>query len=312
MTSSLAGPWRLLRRRPDLARLLGAALVSLTGDWLLAVGLSYAVYDLTGSTMASAGVFLTALGFGMGNYNDALLQKLADEGDGQYAYIDDDREAERFFLRDLSGVLEVVARDAKAQVEFDPGAVESYRLLGYEKRDVADQDFRNDDVDGGEIGSGHAVTVLYELKLRGTAHRLGTASVRFIDPDSGDAQELSKAIEPSDMHRSFTAAPVGFRRDRALLDQPRQQRLHRRLRPAVDLADTLGQVGRGLRGFVPQRRQHLHFGIACSFRHGGTPPLGVDLQRDYKCSQSAECFMNKMNGTRCSCHHTIDSERRAM
>jgi Ca-activated chloride channel family protein len=156
-------------------------------------------------------VFLTALGFGMGNFNDALLQRLADEGDGQYAYIDDDQEAERFFLQNLSGVLEVVARDAKAQVEFDPGAVESYRLLGYEKRDVADQDFRNDDVDGGEIGSGHAVTVLYELKLRGTAHRLGTASVRFIDPDSGDAQELSKAIEPSDMHRSFTAAPVGFR-----------------------------------------------------------------------------------------------------
>ena len=156
-------------------------------------------------------VFLTALGFGMGNYNDALLQKLADEGDGQYAYIDDDREAERFFLRDLSGVLEVVARDAKAQVQFDPAAVASYRLLGYEKRDVADEDFRNDDVDGGEIGAGHAVTVLYELKLRDADRRLGTVNVRFIDPESGDARELARDIQDSDLRGSFESASPGFR-----------------------------------------------------------------------------------------------------
>jgi Ca-activated chloride channel family protein len=156
-------------------------------------------------------VFLTALGFGMGNYNDALLQKLADQGDGQYAYIDDDREAERFFLRDLSGVLEVVARDAKAQVEFDPSAVASYRLLGYEKRDVADQDFRNDDVDGGEVGAGHAVTVLYELKLRGSGQRLGTVNVRFIDPDTGDPRELAHHIDGEELRGSFEAASAGFR-----------------------------------------------------------------------------------------------------
>ena len=156
-------------------------------------------------------VFLTALGFGMGNYNDALLQKLADEGDGQYAYIDDDREAERFFLRDLSGVLEVVARDAKAQVQFDPAGVAAYRLLGYEKRDVADEDFRNDDVDGGEIGAGHTVTVLYELKLRDAGRRLGTVNVRFIDPESGDAQELARDVEDSDVRDRFEAASAGFR-----------------------------------------------------------------------------------------------------
>ena len=156
-------------------------------------------------------VFLTALGFGMGNYNDALLQKLADQGDGQYAYIDDDREAERFFLTNLSGVLEVVARDAKAQVEFDPSAVAAYRLLGYEKRDVADQDFRNDDVDGGEVGAGHAVTVLYELKLRGRAVRLGTVSVRFMDPDTGAPQELSRSIEGDDLRASFQGASPSFR-----------------------------------------------------------------------------------------------------
>jgi Ca-activated chloride channel homolog len=156
-------------------------------------------------------VFLTALGFGMGNYNDTLLQKLADQGDGQYAYIDDDREAERFFLRNLSGVLEVVARDAKAQVEFDPSAVDSYRLLGYEKRDVADEDFRNDDVDGGEVGAGHAVTVLYELKLRGRTGRLGTVNVRFIDPDTGAPQELARNVEGADLEPRFDAASAGFR-----------------------------------------------------------------------------------------------------
>jgi Ca-activated chloride channel family protein len=156
-------------------------------------------------------VFLTALGFGMGNYNDVLLQKLADEGDGQYAYIDDDREAERYFLRDLSGVLEVVAREAKAQVQFDPAAVAAYRLLGYEKRDVADEDFRNDDVDGGEIGAGHAVTVLYELKLRDADRRLGTVNVRFVDPESGDAAELARDIEGAVLRGSFESATPGFR-----------------------------------------------------------------------------------------------------
>jgi Ca-activated chloride channel family protein len=160
---------------------------------------------------AAKRIYLTALGFGMGNYNDVLLQTLADQGDGQYAYLDDDREAERFFLRDLSGVLEVVARDAKAQVEFDPSVVSAYRLLGYEKRDVADQDFRNDDVDGGEIGAGHAVTVLYELKLRGDSGRLGTVNVRFLDPDTGAAQELSRAIEADDLRPTFEAASPSFR-----------------------------------------------------------------------------------------------------
>jgi Ca-activated chloride channel family protein len=156
-------------------------------------------------------VYLTALGFGMGNYNDVLLQKLADQGDGQYAYIDDDREAERFFLRDLSGVLEVVARDAKAQVEFDPSVVERYRLLGYEKRDVADQDFRNDDVDGGEVGAGHSVTVLYELKLRGeNPTRLGSVTVRYADPDTGSPTEQRGEVGSEDLRDRFDAASPRF------------------------------------------------------------------------------------------------------
>jgi Ca-activated chloride channel family protein len=101
--------------------------------------------------------------------------------------------------------------DAKAQVEFDPSTVDGYRLLGYEKRDVADQDFRNDDVDGGEVGAGHAVTVLYELKLRGSGQRLGTVNVRFIDPDTGDPRELAHHIDGEELRGSFEAASAGFR-----------------------------------------------------------------------------------------------------
>jgi Ca-activated chloride channel family protein len=163
-------------------------------------------------TQSEKRVFLTALGFGMGNYNDALLQRLADEGDGQYAYIDDYAEAERFFLRDLTGVLEVVAREAKAQVEFDPSRVESYRLLGYEKRDVTDQDFRNDQVDGGEVGPGHTVTAVYELKLTGRGGDLGTVRVRYTDPDTGSVTEQREDIDPDGFRGRFRDASPSFRR----------------------------------------------------------------------------------------------------
>ena len=156
-------------------------------------------------------VFLTALGFGMGNYNDVLLQKLADQGDGQYAYIDDFAEAERFFLTNLTGILEVVARDAKAQAEFDPSRVESYRLLGYEKRDLADEDFRNDAADGGEVGAGHAVTVLYELKLTGRGGDLGEVHVRYQDPDSGSVREQRQDIERDRFQSRFHDASPSFR-----------------------------------------------------------------------------------------------------
>jgi Ca-activated chloride channel family protein len=143
---------------------------------------------------AEAGIDLTALGFGMGNYNDALLQRLADEGDGQYAYIDDLPEARRFFLRDLTGVLQTVARDARAQVEFDPRRVESYRLLGYEKRDLADHDFRDDAVDAGEVNAGQTVTALYELRLSFGEGPIGVVRVRFQDPETRAPGEVHREI----------------------------------------------------------------------------------------------------------------------
>jgi Ca-activated chloride channel family protein len=159
---------------------------------------------------AEAGIDLTALGFGMGNFNDALLQRLADEGDGQYAYIDDFAEARRFFLRDLTGVLQTVARDARAQVEFDPGRVTSYRLIGYEKRDLADEDFRNDAVDAGEVNAGQTVTVLYELVLPPGQGALGTVRVRFLDPDTRAPDEVLRGIADATEGAGFENASPAF------------------------------------------------------------------------------------------------------
>src|SRR5688500_4192831 len=116
-------------------------------------------------TEADRGIQLTTIGFGMGNYNDVLMEQLADRGDGNHYYVDGIDEAPRGHLENLTGTLQTIARDAKVQVEFDSTRVLRYRLLGFENRDVADHDFRNDRVDAGEIGAGHEVTALYEVKL---------------------------------------------------------------------------------------------------------------------------------------------------
>jgi Ca-activated chloride channel family protein len=112
---------------------------------------------------AKSGVFLSVYGFGMGNLKDSTLEKLADKGNGTYGYIDSPKEARRNFVEKLSGNLQTIAKDVKIQVEFNPSQVAGYRLIGYENRMLAAQDFNNDKIDAGEIGSGHTVTALYEL-----------------------------------------------------------------------------------------------------------------------------------------------------
>ena len=112
---------------------------------------------------AQSGVFLSVFGFGMGNLKDNKLESLADKGNGQYGYIDDQAEAHKVFVEELFGTLLTIAKDVKLQVEFDKSLVASYRLLGYENRQMAAQEFRNDKKDAGEMGSGHRVTALYEI-----------------------------------------------------------------------------------------------------------------------------------------------------
>jgi len=116
---------------------------------------------------AKSGVFLTVLGFGMGNYKDATLEQLADKGSGNYAYIDTEREVRKALVEQAGGTLVTIAKDVKIQVEFNPAEVQAYRLIGYENRMLAKEDFNNDKVDAGEIGAGHTVTALYEVVPHG-------------------------------------------------------------------------------------------------------------------------------------------------
>jgi Ca-activated chloride channel family protein len=109
------------------------------------------------------GVFLTVLGFGMGNYKDSKMEILADKGNGNYAYIDNITEARKVLVNEFGGTLFTIAKDVKLQVEFNPAKVKAYRLIGYENRMLKSEDFNNDKKDAGELGSGHTVTALYEI-----------------------------------------------------------------------------------------------------------------------------------------------------
>jgi Ca-activated chloride channel family protein len=112
-------------------------------------------------TNRETGVALTTLGFGEGNYNDALMEQLADVGNGNYGYVDSLKEAKRLLVDELGGTIQTIAKDVKIQIEFNPAVVAEYRLIGYENRALARQDFNNDRKDAGEIGVGHSVTALW-------------------------------------------------------------------------------------------------------------------------------------------------------
>jgi Ca-activated chloride channel family protein len=157
---------------------------------------------------------LTTVGFGMGNYNDVLMEQLANKGDGRYAYVDTLEEARRIFVEELTGTLQTIATDAKAQVEFEPSVVARWRLIGYENRDIADEKFRDDTVDAGEIGAGHSVTALYEIKLKEGASRRGTAAIvrlRYRSKETGRVVELEHDLRLSDFAPSWDSAPRGLK-----------------------------------------------------------------------------------------------------
>ena len=109
------------------------------------------------------GVFLTVLGYGMGNYKDSKMETLADKGNGNYAYIDNITEARKVLVNEFGGTLFTIAKDVKLQIEFNPAKVKAYRLIGYENRMLKNEDFNNDKKDAGDLGSGHTVTALYEI-----------------------------------------------------------------------------------------------------------------------------------------------------
>ena len=129
------------------------------------------------------GISLTTLGFGTGNYNDHLMEQLADEGNGNYAYIDSINEARKVLVEELSSTLQTIAKDVKIQIEFNPSVVAEYRLIGYENRMLRREDFNNDRIDAGEIGAGHTVTALYEISLVGSAGQR-VDPLRYGQPES--------------------------------------------------------------------------------------------------------------------------------
>jgi Ca-activated chloride channel family protein len=153
---------------------------------------------------AAVGINLTTTGFGMGTFNDSFMEDLADKGNGNYAYVNDIDEARRLFVDDLTSTMQVIAKDAKIQVEFNPEVISHYRLIGYENRDIADEDFRDDTVDAGELGAGHSVTALYAIRLNpSTQGRIATMQLRWEDPDTGEVVEINGNFNTWDLNEDF-------------------------------------------------------------------------------------------------------------
>jgi Ca-activated chloride channel family protein len=157
------------------------------GDFNVGASSDDAMVSLIEKERAS-GVFLTVLGFGMGNYQDAKMQKLADKGNGTHAYIDQMSEAKKIFINEFGGTLFTIAKDVKFQLEFNPAQVQGYRLIGYENRILNKEDFNDDKKDAGEMGSGHTVTALYEIIPTGVE----TDLLGNVDPLRYSKKEKSK------------------------------------------------------------------------------------------------------------------------
>jgi Ca-activated chloride channel family protein len=179
---------------------------------------------------AKTGVFLTVLGFGMGNIKDSTLEKLADKGNGNYGYIDSIAEAKKLLVEQAGGTMITIAKDVKIQVEFNPEEVSAYRLIGYENRILKHQDFNNDKIDAGEIGSGHSVTALYEVVPKGVkvpvpgtdalkyqavspvksgTGELLTLKLRYKEPKASTSNLIEAVVK--DSGKSFAATSDGFK-----------------------------------------------------------------------------------------------------
>jgi len=160
---------------------------------------------------------MTALGFGRGNLQDHNLEQYADQGNGSYHFVDSTQEGERVMDSLIFGAMQIIAKDVKIQVEVNTEIVRSYRRLGYENREIADADFRNDAVDAGEVGAGESVTALIELQLHdGVASgpsdaELFTVRVRYKDHDGVEATEIAESFAVSEMGSDAARASGAFR-----------------------------------------------------------------------------------------------------
>ncbi|UCB56294.1 MAG: VWA domain-containing protein [Thiotrichales bacterium] len=179
-----------------------------------------------------SGISLTTLGFGTGNYNDHLMEQLADAGNGNYAYIDTLNEAQKVLVDEISSTLNTIASDVKIQLEFNPAVVAEYRLIGYENRALRREDFNNDRIDAGEIGAGHTVTALYEISLVDSKRRyidplrysnsdrnnpghkkdeIALLRLRYKQPDASHSQLIERPIMTADIENNLEKTSVRFR-----------------------------------------------------------------------------------------------------
>jgi Ca-activated chloride channel family protein len=217
---------------------INRVLLATDGDFNVGTTDFEALIDLVEAKRKS-GIALTTLGFGTGNYNDQLMEQLADAGNGNYAYIDTLLEAQKVLVDQVGSTLQTIAKDVKIQIEFNPALVAEYRLIGYENRVLQREDFNNDQVDAGEIGAGHNVTALYEVALVGSGgtridplrygstnndlssskDELAMLRLRYKTPDSDTSKLIESPIhkrsirtdlaETSERFR-FAAAVAGF------------------------------------------------------------------------------------------------------
>ena len=209
---------------------INRVILATDGDFNVGTVNFEALKDLV-ETQRKSGVALTTLGFGTGNYNDQLMEQLADAGNGNYAYIDTLQEANKALVEQMSATLLTIAKDVKIQIEFNPAQVEEYRLIGYENRMLRREDFSNDAVDAGDIGAGHTVTALYKIALKGgggalteplrygqpatdaTPHgdEIAFLRLRYKQPDSEVSQLLEWPIQRDQMIGSWREASERFR-----------------------------------------------------------------------------------------------------
>ncbi len=176
-----------------------------------------------------SGIYLTVLGFGTGNLQDSKMEKLADKGNGNYAYIDNLLEAKKVLVNEMGGTLHTIAKDVKIQVEFNPAEVKGYRLIGYENRRLAAEDFDDDKKDAGELGAGHSVTALYEIIPAGSdeevpnagtlkyqqneaipSHDLMTVKLRYKQPKAEESKLIVQSVAPDAVLKGGASDNIGF------------------------------------------------------------------------------------------------------
>jgi len=197
-------------------------------------------------TKRKNGVALSTLGFGTGNYNDALMEQIADVGNGHYSYIDSAREAQRVLVEERASALETIASDVKIQVEFNPALVAEYRLIGYENRVLRREDFNNDAIDAGDIGAGHRVTALYEIARVGSGGEKVDA-LRY----SKEAPAVAKSGELAHLKLRYKQPDEGVKAKSKLIErviQPGDAVAADKTSPAFKLAAAVAAYGQLLRG----------------------------------------------------------------